>query len=139
MFSTFHRNLPCSKVAYFYVHNIGGGSIPYDGTVISAGGNLANTPYISSYGQSVNLQIHGADGKPTNYGYRIAHNSQILVGAGDTVKAGQAVSLSGNSGKSTGPHTHVEIIKYNPKEDAWVTIIPSKQDLEEMKRLGIAK
>jgi murein DD-endopeptidase MepM/ murein hydrolase activator NlpD len=38
-----------------------------------------------------------------------AHNSKLLVSAGDTVTAGQVVSLSGNTGHSTGPHLHVEI------------------------------
>ena len=38
-----------------------------------------------------------------------AHNSQLLVRAGQTVEAGDVVSLSGSTGRSTGPHLHFEV------------------------------
>lgn len=38
-----------------------------------------------------------------------AHNSQLLVNQGDTVKAGQIIAKSGNTGHSTGPHCHWEL------------------------------
>jgi murein DD-endopeptidase MepM/ murein hydrolase activator NlpD len=37
------------------------------------------------------------------------HNSQLLVSEGDKVNAGAVLALSGNSGRSTGPHLHYEI------------------------------
>lgn len=37
------------------------------------------------------------------------HNSQLLVSKGDEVKAGEVIALSGNSGRTTGPHVHYEI------------------------------
>jgi murein DD-endopeptidase MepM/ murein hydrolase activator NlpD len=37
------------------------------------------------------------------------HNSKLLVKQGENVIPGEVVSLSGNTGHSTGPHVHVEI------------------------------
>ncbi|MCA2981722.1 MAG: M23 family metallopeptidase [Myxococcaceae bacterium] len=37
------------------------------------------------------------------------HNSRLLVTAGQHVEAGQAVSVSGNTGRSTGPHLHYQL------------------------------
>ncbi|MFT8313042.1 MAG: peptidoglycan DD-metalloendopeptidase family protein [Clostridium sp.] len=38
-----------------------------------------------------------------------AHNSSLAVAKGQTVKGGQLISYSGNSGVSSGPHLHFEI------------------------------
>lgn len=46
-----------------------------------------------------------------NYGFRTiyAHLNKTFVKSGDIVKKGQVIGLSGNSGRSTGPHLHYEI------------------------------
>jgi murein DD-endopeptidase MepM/ murein hydrolase activator NlpD len=46
------------------------------------------------------------------YGYitRMGHMDRILVRIGQTVKQGQPIGILGNSGVSTAPHTHYEVI-----------------------------
>ena len=66
------------------------------GTVIFAG-------WSGGYGNKVEIQYW--DGTVSWF----AHNSQLLVAQGDKVTPGETVSLSGNTGHSTGPHLHVEI------------------------------
>ncbi len=70
----------------------------------SSGGTVLRAGWGSGYGYVVMIQH--PDGKQTRYG----HLSKILVKAGDTVKQGQKIALSGNTGVSTGPHIHFEIL-----------------------------
>lgn len=67
------------------------------GTVIRAG-------WGSGYGYCVYIQH--ADGRVTRYG----HLSKVLVSTGQSVKQGQKIALSGNTGVSSGPHVHFEIL-----------------------------
>ncbi len=55
----------------------------------------------------IKIQVNHGGGWDTRY----CHNSQSLVTIGQSVKAGQAISLSGNTGNSSGPHLHFEIRK----------------------------
>ncbi|HET7398232.1 MAG TPA: M23 family metallopeptidase [Intrasporangium sp.] len=57
----------------------------------------------TGYGNFVKIQYW--DGTVSWY----AHNSRLVVSAGDSVSPGQTVSYSGNTGNSTGPHLHLEI------------------------------
>jgi murein DD-endopeptidase MepM/ murein hydrolase activator NlpD len=57
------------------------------------------------YGNLVEID-HG-----TGYVTRYGHNKQQLVKFGDTVRKGQAIALIGSTGRSTGPHVHVEVMK----------------------------
>lgn len=59
----------------------------------------------SGYGLMVKVN-HG-NGYETLY----AHDKEVLVSPGDIVKKGQIIALSGNSGRSTGPHVHFEVHK----------------------------
>ncbi len=69
-----------------------------DGTVTIAG-------WVRGYGYSV--YINHAEGYQTIY----AHASKLLVKQGDTVKKGQIIALSGDTGNTTGPCVHFEVLK----------------------------
>ena len=57
---------------------------------------------MGGYGNAV--KIKHDDGTQTLYG----HLSKMLVKEGQRVNAGQTVALSGNTGRSSGPHAHIE-------------------------------
>tara|TARA_R110000772_G_scaffold87772_8_gene182730 strand:+ start:2908 stop:3846 length:939 start_codon:yes stop_codon:yes gene_type:complete len=59
----------------------------------------------SGYGLMV--EVNHGNGYETLY----AHNQELMVNPGDIIKKGQVLALSGNSGRSTGPHVHFEIHK----------------------------
>ena len=58
------------------------------------------------YGNLVEID-HG-NGVTTRYG----HHDELKVRVGDFVKQGDVIGLMGNSGRSTGPHVHLEVLRY---------------------------
>jgi len=58
----------------------------------------------TGYGKLV--EINHGNGYVTRYG----HNKQNLVKAGDTIRKGEAIALMGSTGRSTGPHVHIEVM-----------------------------
>ena len=60
----------------------------------------------SSYGNSLTIQTN----TPGMY-YRLAHMSKKAVSKGDTIKQGQYLGVSGDTGHVTGPHVHLEVLK----------------------------
>ena len=52
------------------------------------------------------VEINHGNGYVTRYG----HNKRHLVEAGDTIRKGQAIALMGSTGRSTGPHVHIEVL-----------------------------
>ena len=71
--------------------------------VAAASGTVLKAAYRGTYGNMVMID-HGG-GIVTLY----AHNSKLLVKAGDKVSAGQQISVSGATGRVTGPHLHFEV------------------------------
>lgn len=82
-----------------------------DGQVILT----TNHPYAGKY---VVIQ-HGAI-----YKTRYLHLSRILVKKGQKVSRGQKIALSGNTGRSTGPHLHYEFIIRDKAVNAMTANIP---------------
>ena len=87
----FHQGV---DIAVAYGHDVKAAA---DGIVSFAGVQ-------NGYGNTVVID-HGG-GRQTRY----AHLSQELVRAGDVVNEGQVLGKSGNSGRSTGPHLHFEML-----------------------------
>lgn len=70
---------------------------PAQGEVVFAGVK-------KGYGLTVILEHQGE--LQTLYG----HNSKLFVKEGDQVKKGDEISQVGNTGRSTGPHLHYEVL-----------------------------
>ena len=85
-----HRGLDFTGTIGQPIHALADGVVTYAGT---NGG----------YGRLVELQH--ADGYRTRY----AHNDAVLVELGALVKKGEPIATLGNSGRSTGPHLHLEV------------------------------
>lgn len=89
------------------------------GTVISVQKKL------SGYGYKV--EIEHSEGFVTRY----AHLSEIKVKEGELVTLGQTIGLSGNTGASTAPHLHYEVIKDGKPEDPLNYFIAREEHMED--------
>ncbi len=77
------------------------------GTPIYATGNGKVTESGVERGYGIMLKIDHGYGYQTLYG----HMSRYVVRRGQKVKRGQLIGYVGNTGSSTGPHLHYEVIK----------------------------
>ena len=76
-----------------------GGSVIYAGDQVRGYGNM--------------VVLRHADDLVTVY----AHNSLLLVQAGDRVAAGQEIARVGDTGRSTAPHLHFEVRRRDTPQD----------------------
>jgi murein DD-endopeptidase MepM/ murein hydrolase activator NlpD len=67
----------------------------------------------SGYGNLVELD-HG-----NGYVTRYAHNKKIIVKTGERINKSQAIALMGSTGRSTGPHVHLEVLHEGTKIDPY--------------------
>ena len=71
---------------------------------LTADAVVDGSTYDKGYGYVVDLHVPSR-----GVHLRFAHNSKILIGkAGETVPAGTSFAITGNTGRSTGPHIHLE-------------------------------
>lgn len=77
--------------------------------IATAAGVVTTVGTKSGYGKFIEIS-HG-DGFTTRYG----HNKTVNVAKGDMVEKGQVIAAIGNTGRSTGPHVHYEIMKNGKK------------------------
>ena len=88
-------------------------AVPTGTTVLAAmDGTVTTAAYDSYYGNYV--VIEDSNGYCTKY----AHMDTLSVSAGQTVKHGDSIGTTGNTGSSTGSHLHIECLYngeyYNP-------------------------
>jgi murein DD-endopeptidase MepM/ murein hydrolase activator NlpD len=86
--------------------------VPGDGTPINAvaAGVVSRVQRTDQGGLGVFVVIdHVIDGQQVSSWYAHMRAGSPVVTEGQTVYVGQQIGLSGNTGTSTGPHTHLEI------------------------------
>ena len=77
----------------------------------AAGGVVVTQEFHPQYGNMIEVD-HGND-LITRY----AHSSAVFVKKGDLIKRGQKIALVGNTGRSTGPHLHFEVLVQGVPQD----------------------
>lgn len=80
-------------------------AVPTGTPVRAALAGVVTTAAYNAGGYGYYVMVDHGNGMVTLY----AHNSRLLVRVGETVEAGDVVSLSGSTGRSTGPHLHFEV------------------------------
>lgn len=85
-----------------------------DSAVVAvAGGVVTHAGKRWGYGRLVEI-THG-NGYVTRYG----HSARILVEEGQIVRRGDQIAEMGSSGRSTGPHVHLEVLKDGKPTNPW--------------------
>lgn len=105
------------------------------GTPIYASGNgVVEISETGESGYGICLNVNHSNGYRTKY----AHLSQMKVRNGESVKRGQLLAYSGNTGLSTGPHLHYEVSFREVKTDP-IDFIYMDLPIQEYRRLKLDK
>jgi murein DD-endopeptidase MepM/ murein hydrolase activator NlpD len=78
---------------------------PHGSDVLAVAGGIVSTAAPED-GYGLMVEINHGNGYVTRYG----HNQRVLVKPGQKVDKGQRIATVGNSGRSTGPHVHFEVL-----------------------------
>jgi murein DD-endopeptidase MepM/ murein hydrolase activator NlpD len=73
----------------------------------TAAGTVTRSSWEASYGNVV--EVSHVEGFTTRY----AHLSKRLVEVGQKVQRGDTIAQLGNTGRSTGPHLHYEVLRHD--------------------------
>ncbi len=108
------------------------------GTPVKAAGDGVVTRIGTNGAYGKYLRISHNDTYSTAYAHLNSFNRKLRIGS--RVKKGQVVAYTGNTGRSTGPHLHFELIKgkkkVNPfKEKAVIEKFLSKAEMAEFKKI----
>lgn len=103
-------------------------SMPMNTKVVSViSGTVMKAEYHSSMGYYV--EVAGKSGVKTRY----LHLNKILVKKGQRVNSGSKIALSGNSGRSSGPHLHYELLVQDNPVDS-LAFRPQKPKLGPLEK-----
>lgn len=67
------------------------------------------------------IRLYGSSGR-----WHFVHLHSFVIEHGDTVKKGQLIGVTGNTGKSTGPHTHVDLYR----DYQWLDVLKILENLD---------
>ncbi|WP_055105696.1 M23 family metallopeptidase [Paenibacillus ihumii] len=88
---------------------------------IDIAGKIGDPVYAAAAGKIIAAESNRSRGKyiiiqhPNGLQSWYMHLSELKVSEGDAVKKGQTIATLGNTGRSTGPHLHFEIVKGDKK------------------------
>lgn len=114
-------------------HPVTGRISPHNGTDFAM--PIGTSVIAPANGRVERVANHPAAGRyivvrhDNGYRTRYLHLSQPLVSQGDRVTMGERIALSGNTGRSTGPHLHYEVIVNNSPVNAMSVELPENMGL----------
>ena len=114
-------------------HPVTGRISPHNGTDFAM--PIGTSVIAPANGRVERVANHPAAGRyivvrhDNGYRTRYLHLSQPLVSQGDRVAMGERIALSGNTGRSTGPHLHYEVIVNNSPVNAMSVELPENMGL----------